>query len=1454
MLDEHDEALNGTSYDDSDDDEPFVYSEEPAPEKESNVDAEPARHEVGDYATQLSDLLGSDNEEEKDDNEDDDGDDDEGFVYSGADADQETFNYDGRMRDVMGSEHDSEEAKEVETSLLVEEDDDDEVLPDAADVQVETPLPATPTRTWSPLPGSTPGTPSKLLARPFLHPHVSRLRSFIPQSPSSTSLVTGNSAASVSQLSSLSHLPQKKYFAGVPLRSISQHIFASAAHKKAAALLGSEAIGTPTVLAANGLICVGSDLGRVCVYDFKQNLKCICGSTSDDLGSVTALALSHDHTFIAVGHATGHIRLYDLKNPGSPAARCPSYNAKHRLLWSKGRHTAIVSADEHGLAFYHSLGKVLFVEATDILRILGKYPIDDPHPTVGKRKSRYTVLSLGPLPLGTTPHPTDTYNLVALLTPTKLVVTWFKCSRSDTIKGSEKNVGTLAWFPSVTGTSTQASTPALVYSWGSHLHVIRVTETKAVQSLKTTRTGKAHDVQIGTITYTSVGSWSTENGPILNIQWLNVNQLLVITPSHIEALDVNSLKSVEKVSFDGAGLACPPRVEEEQQRPNVTHSIRTYKGKIFVLSQTAIQVGTLLTWADRILSFVQEGDFLNAIELTRSYYLGTAPGNTNGLPDDVDTRKDVVGKKMRDLMVASATYAFSEDRMTDGTHNTPDGRGVDRTSLFEELVSTCCRACVALDDTDFLFEDLFQYYDDNGISSIFIRQLEPFLMDHEIPYVPPRITKRLIGLHDDEGKVDLIERVIWHVDPLCLDIDQAITLCQLYGLYDALIYTTVAPIVTLLGLIRSIFRARRTEDEEEIAEDLILNAYKIYAYLSSVLAGLEYPSEQVLDADEAAMAKKTVYTFLFFGRSSLWPAGEGGKLVLTADEDGGMEPTYPYARQLLRFDAESFLHSLDIAFEDTYLNGQTQSVSRSLIIRILLEIISSGDFSTEDVTFVNIFIARNVPKYPQFLQDIPPSTLHNILTSLAEDPDIDTRDDRQLAAEFLLSVYNPHESERIITLFQAAGFYRILRTWHRQERRWAPLLSTYIDDSTLAQSEVFDHLDEVLKTSTQANHGHLPPELIQVISDALPHLLNLGVEHTAALIDKHVIDLHQFAFETIGEEQEEKRFAYLRHLLGPPSIHDSEYGATPRPPKQGPSPNLPPYLRQCYVTLYCKYKPLEVISALKYLPSDSIPLPEVLHACEEHGVYDAIVWAIDRDGQPVEALRKLDGFEKKLTLQLVEVFSASFFSSSEVGHIVESLETLVRVGVDVCTQRSREMSAEVPLEDIWFQLLSSQINSVQSVSACCSPGIVTADSAATLQGDDTQVSTWETLSSLRTLIRDTFSALVSITSTRVVSFPRLFTRLVDSVPRSSSETQYAEFRTILTGMLESYRSDGDMLVITKSLAIEEVTKERNRGWALPRGACSICRSPLLVVQPKNSGRGGAVTPQIVVSRCLASSA
>ncbi|KAF7321372.1 Lateendosome to vacuole transport-family protein [Mycena kentingensis (nom. inval.)] len=1469
---------------------------------------------AGDYATFMEELNLDGDELQANDDEDIDSD-DEAFEYTGQDAPETSFDYRDKMRDALGSEHDTDEEREVEQSVIIV-DNDDEPLDHAPSASGSSAGITTPPRVDSP---SLAGSPSRLLARPFLHPNVSRLRSFTPGSRpvSSASFASVGSHffdaspapshfSSMSRMSSHSNLhtptssdvfmtrpaasKEREVFRWTQLRSITHHMYAPKSGK-ASTLLGPHSLGAPSVLAANGLICIGTDTGMICVYDFKQSLKCICGNetTGKAVGPVTALALSHDHTYVASGHASGHIHLYDLKTPNVPArvvnpttlvavgsGRQEGHLRGSRIVnigFVAGRHTALVSADEHGLAFYHSLGKVLFVEASDILRILGKYPDEEPttspqsdgpvHPTPTTRKRkklRYTILAMMPLPLGVAAHATDAYNLVALLTPTKLVVvglkpapkTWFKC----TVEGGESKSrikGALAWFPSAPNpTSVNGGTPpkgappvlstapVLAYSWGNTLHLLRVSESRSKKLVKNARTGKTGEVEVGQIVHESAGTWVAEED-ILAVQWLNANQVAALSATTLNVFDMRLGRVVESVPFDGLSLVSPTlgstvngSIPYSDSVGEVAHSMRVYKGKIFVLGRDAVQAGTLLTWADRILAFVEEGDFLSAIDLARSYYVGDAPGNLNGLPEDPGSRKDVVGQRMRDLMVASARYAFSEDRMSDNTHVSVDGRGVDRTSLFEGIVASCARACIALGDMDFLFEDLFQQYEDTGITRIFLLQLEKFVLSGDIQQVPPRITQRLVALHDEDRRPDLVERVIWHIHPTCLDINQAIRLCETHQLYDALIYVYtralrdyVAPIVALLGLIRRVQQYRRAHPdplpEGHPLESMILDAYKIYPYLANCLSGLSYPSEEPLPEEEAQQAKKDVYAFLFFGRSSIWPPGDGGKLVLTCDEEGAVEPTYPYARLLLQFDAESFLHSIDIAFEDSYLNDESQGMSRLVIIRILLEIVSN--LPASDATFTNIFVARNVPKYPQFLQTLQPSLLHGILVRLAEDPDPETREDRQLAAEYLLSVYNPHQSDRIGSLFESAGFYRILRTWYRQEQKWVPLLSTYFDDSDLLPGDVFRNVDNVLENTARSKKGVLPPEIMATISAAIPHLLDLSLTSTAALLDKFAPDLHVIALDSFGEQGDQQRFVYLRHLLGPSS-------------STGPSLNPPESLRRQYIALECRYHPRQVTKVLQNFPPQVLNLSDAIQICEENNVYEAVVWAVDHRGEPREALAKAETYEKQLTLRLVEAFSGP--SDATLEDELEALVALGRTGIEICLERSQGASVtEVPLEDIWFQLLSSQISSVQNISACTSDILPE-------QRDGLD----RTLASLRSLVQDTFSALVSISSTRAVSFPRLFKRLVTSATDASTGTQYTEFRTILAGMLESYRSDGDMLAISKKLVdrdlfdtIADATRERARGWKASGLSCAVCGKILQLGQGVELvvSRNGSVT-------------
>lgn len=319
-----------------------------------------------------------------------------------------------------------------------------------------------------------------------------------------------------------------------------------------------------------------------------------------------------------------------------------------------GRHTAIVSADEKGLAFYHSLGKVLFVEASDILRILGKYEDDDmdsrSHPTNGsiskplpfrrRRKSRNTILAMAPLPLGTAPHPTDPYHIIALLTPTKLVIvglkpspkTWLRRHREeneDVPKTRSRWKGTLAWWPSVVpgppksvldtrvvainGKENLPTTPLLVYSWGRTLHLLRVSEAKVKQIVKNSRTGKSSEVDSGTIVFEDSGKWSIDDDA-LAVQWLNTNvghplyvmksirshcapeqQVIVLTATTLDVYDVRSLKLVERVQFEAKSLISPSlgyttngAIPYAESVGEIAHSMRVYKGKIFLLVSNAI--------------------------------------------------------------------------------------------------------------------------------------------------------------------------------------------------------------------------------------------------------------------------------------------------------------------------------------------------------------------------------------------------------------------------------------------------------------------------------------------------------------------------------------------------------------------------------------------------------------------------------------------------------------------------------------------------------------------------------------------------------------------------------------------------------------------------------------------------------------------------------------------------
>ena len=84
------------------------------------------------------------------------------------------------------------------------------------------------------------------------------------------------------------------------------------------------------------------------------------------------------------------------------------------------------------------------------------------------------------------------------------------------------------------------------------------------------------------------------------------------------------------------------------------------------------------------------------------------------------------------------------------------------------------------------------------------------------------------------------------------------------------------------------------------------------------------------------------------------------------------------------------------------------------------------DFASEDTIYLDMFIARNLPKFPQYLI-LPGSILNKVVTGLCNYPGADLADDAQLSAEYLLSIHHPPDMEPLMPLFKKAGFFRILK-------------------------------------------------------------------------------------------------------------------------------------------------------------------------------------------------------------------------------------------------------------------------------------------------------------------------------------------------------------------------------------------------------------------------------------------
>jgi hypothetical protein len=823
-------------------------------------------------------------------------------------------------------------------------------------------------------------------------------------------------------------------------------------------------------------------------------------------------------------------------------------------------------------------------------------------------------------------------------------------------------------------------------------------------------------------------------------------------------------------------------------------------------TESDIRVGSVLSWADRILALCHGGDFLAAINLTIQYYTATAIGNTIGLPISSKARQKLLKTRALSLMRASLKYAFSEDRLTDGTFSSNDGRGVDLTPLFEGLAECCFHACLEMDETTFLFEDVYEAYANVGIQGIYLQILARYLMEDRIMDVPPQLIQALIAHHANRAEYQEAERIIWRVDPMSLDINQSIVLCQAHGLWDAYIYVHnqclldyTTPIAKILELISgSDFDT--TDHSYGTIDPVTQHAARLYQYIETILSGCVFPSGRTAPARVAEEGRKAVYSCIF---------------SLTVPKDPAFdqlsnEDAYPVLQQLLHLDTEALLHTLDVAFEDGYLNDSHGFLmSRQLIINILLEVMNHRQYHPGDISLLHIFVARNLPKYPQFIL-LSPSTLHQILESLASDMDSSTRDDRELAAESLLSTYTPYDAEAIYQQFREARFWRILREHYTHDGNWVEVFKVNVADDSLLSEEYFKEVDRVLISGLKGNQAS---KLKVEIEGALSHMLEASPTATATILERHLPEMHSEALRLL-QGQSHKQLGYLTTLLEPHRLTDA-HDKIDIVLSTGGSRHVTDDMFITYLSLLCELDENRLLPFIETHKRVQV-IPGVSQTLKNHNQLDVLVWLMLQRGEIKSSFDQLGRFMHTATSQLLQGLQAT---SLDYSGPLTTITKMARMGIKMAQHVSSETSFSK--EDSWYHVLSQTLGVIRRVQ--------------TIELSDVSESI---LPTLRAAVQEELSALLSDSDSSTVSFPRLFQRLVDDVNNSgegpSSET-YAEIKIILTSMLRTYVSEEEFLKITTriidgdlQILFYTLVKAKARGWKAQRDACDQCGHSILL--------------------------
>ncbi|KAJ3227572.1 Vacuolar protein sorting-associated protein 8 [Clydaea vesicula] len=802
-----------------------------------------------------------------------------------------------------------------------------------------------------------------------------------------------------------------------------------------------DGVGTQSVFLVSNKIFIGTSRAMVLVYDLSQTFKSFIGDVnnagnqekinfklyiiSGNLGAVCSLAISNDNNYLACGHAKGNIVVWDVRiktlvKQILPLETPTKENDGHQF-----------GAPIIHLNFYDTVGSLL---SADI----------ESSAFIHKINSMFYIKSSATIRIHSKSSQSSASTIPSTLYSLKLIKVGGSTSNAISIFALSSPYK-LAIF----GTSPK---PEVIFrhTWN-----------------KTDLEGKV----IPIIASMSCLAWQPEFKKSISSCVISNDELVLYNIVVNCQIEKCSIKDFEILYHDwhSSLISGLNNVVPEMA---LGTSVQSYKSRLFVMARDGLYVGSLQSWDSRLNAMVRSGNFKEAIDVGMELYFNKKTVAVVGLPLDGVVRKRIIRDFLSQLLVSYVNMAVSGFEASTPAEN-------EEISMYQDLTLLTIEVCLTIETVDLLFFELFERFDEGGLGSVFLTQLEPYIIFDKISKIPnPVISTKYLQLYENsEWSGEKLEALLLHLDKSSIDLNGYIQTFKKAGLFTGLIYLYstvlgdhVTPIVELLLLISS--QSKSAESKQLDFENSFTLSwrntanidthsliYLLFVYFATILCGKNFPLGDMDCNEDILKAKSDIYNFIF---SPSFTTVRGSVIAVGT-------PPFPYLKMLLELDTSEFLKVLGIGFDDSSLNGDLQmkemlqngmdgyqsrqiaEINRQFILDSIFSImeVNDGLFSINNLISFYCFVCRNYSKYSTFLY-FEVCVLKKVVYTLVESTSQDTKIERESAILAILSSHDfqftAEEEQNLLEHLEKNKLFKVLEKFLIKERKFELVLMCYLED------------------------------------------------------------------------------------------------------------------------------------------------------------------------------------------------------------------------------------------------------------------------------------------------------------------------------------------------------------------------------------------------------------------------